>query len=117
MKLYAATFSAFAVLTACADVDPISDPNQFGFIVLDGDIEGAFNPQGFTTSEVQTQIARGCLTSPEIIDYVETPVGNGLIEFKAECRTSKLIGDSYDYVVERTSNGFNLTSTTLITFP
>lgn len=105
--------SAGVFLAGCSlPYDPSENPNEFGFEFDYGDMQGSYNPAGFSETEVVSQLRSAC-NPPQLASYKETPLTNGLIAFKASCQVSDLFGgEILDYRVRRGPTGISVTSTT-----
>lgn len=98
--------------------DAALNPNEFGFEYDGGTMNGAYNPSGFTQSEVRGVLRDAC-TSPAIIGYNEVPSADGTIAFSAECAVSDFFdSEILGYRVTRGPTGLEVTSGTVgISFP
>ncbi|WP_235225992.1 hypothetical protein [Octadecabacter dasysiphoniae] len=70
-------------LTACGDIAN-KNPQAFSSNVRDGQITGTYNPEGWTSDEIQTFSRSNC-ASGTIASYSEAPQANGLIAFVIDC--------------------------------
>jgi len=95
--------------------DPLQNSGLFIFGKWDGDLDGEYNPTGFSASEEQKHISGVCKDGA-INDYSEKQKASGLVVFSAVCRSSR-IGESADYKVEKTNSGVSITKIPSITFP
>lgn len=95
-------------LSGCAfSDDPVDNLNTFYFGKSDGDLSGEYNPVGFSSEEVQKQIAGACKEN-DVTEYVENTTAEGLVTFSASCMISRF-GESAEYEVKRSGPGFVLT--------
>lgn len=77
---------ALTTLAGCAGVDPQANPSEFEFWSDGEDIDGTYNPAGFSAGEVKQEIAQTC-RDDQLLDasYREVVMPNGLASFTADC--------------------------------